>query len=163
MRKLLFILSLCLIGFSVYAEGDKPIVVIHKSNGGYWAWLNLYNDILYTPELDENTPATLECTGAGWSACRVPRQSTYTMTQINTSGIDISLLVNDAINEIIEKSEDRTRGVQQGSASKTIAVRNNSRNNMDTYIVRGTWRYNAYGEGILKIYLTKSNLLDHRI
>ena len=85
------------------------------------------------------------------------------MTQINTSGIDISLLVNDAINEIIEKSEDRTRGVQQGSASKTIAVRNNSRNNMDTYIVRGTWRYNAYGEGILKIYLTKSNLLDHRI
>ena len=59
MKKLLFLLSACLIGFSVYAEGDKPIVIIHKTNGGYWAWLNLYNDILYTPSLDENTPATL--------------------------------------------------------------------------------------------------------
>ena len=166
MKKLLLIASVCLMGLSLYAENDKPLVIIHKSNGGYWAWLNLYNDILYTPALDEETPATLDCTGAGWSACRVPRQNTYTMNSLNRvpNGLDISPLVNDAINEIIEISEDHTRGTQRGSISKKIAVQDNTRGGgMVTYIVQGVWSYNAYGEGTLKIYLHNSDILNHRI
>lgn len=163
MKKLLFILSVCSIGFGAYAEGDKPIVIIHKTNGGYWAWLNLYNDILYTPSLDELTPATLDCSGAGWSACRVPRQSTYTMNCAGLQGSSISPMIADAINEIIAKSEERgSRGTLHGSASKTIATRGSSGNGYDTYVVQGEWKYNTYGEGEIKIYLTQSDLLRYR-
>lgn len=163
MKKLLFLLSVCLIGFSVYAEGDKPIVIIHKTNGGYWAWLNLYNDILYTPSMEENTPATLDCSGAGWSACRVPRQNTYTMNCAGQVPSAIAPLISDAINEILAKSEERgSRGSLRGSASKTIALRGNSNNGYDTYVVQGEWKYNAYGEGTVMIYLTRSDILQYR-
>ena len=165
MKKLLLILSVCLMGLSVYAEGDKPIVIIHKSNGGYWAWLNLYNDILYTPSEDGVQPATLECTGAGWSSCRVPRQNTFMINNSgHQSGTNFDLLISDAINEIIAKSEENgQRGSLQGSTCKKIAVRNATRGGFDTYFIQGAWTYNAYGEGYLKIYITRSDIMDHRI
>ena len=166
MKKLLLILSVCLMGLSVYAEGDRPIVIIHKSNGGYWAWLNLYNDILYTPSEDGIQPAMLECTGAGWSACRVPRQNTFMV--VNNTGqqnnLNFGNMISDAINEIIAKSEENgQRGALQGSTCKKIAVRNATRGGFDTYFIHGAWRYNAYGEGYLNIYINQSNILNHRI
>ena len=167
MKRFLLIATVCLMGFSLYATGDKPIVIIHKSNGGWWAWLNLYNEILYTPSLDEETPATLDCMGAGFSSCRVPRQNSFMLNNIggSSTGVDISPLVCDAINEIIAKSEENgTRGSLQGTASKQIAVRNNTRGGgFKTYVVKGVWKYNAYGEGVMNIYLERSDVLNHRI
>lgn len=167
MKKLLLILSVCLMGLSVYAEGDKPIVIIHKSNGGYWAWLNLYNDIMYIPSEDGIQPAMLECTGAGFSACRVPRQNSFMVVNNpgHQNGINFDSMITDAINEIIAKSEENgTRGSLQGTASKQIAVRNNTRGGgFKTYVVKGVWKYNAYGEGTMNIYLERSDVLNHRI
>ena len=168
MKKLLLIATVCMLSLSLYAENEKPFVIIHKSNGGWWAWLNLYNEIVYTPSVDEFTPAMLDCTGAGFSACRVPKQNLFSTNNPYAripSGIDLSPLICDAINEIIAKSEETgARGIRQGSASKQIAVRNNSRGgSLDTYVVKGVWSYNAYGEGTMKIYLDKSDLLNHRL
>ncbi len=166
MKKLLLILSVCLMGLSVYAEGDKPIVIIHKSNGGYWAWLNLYNDIMYVPSEDGVQPAMLECTGAGFSACRVPRQNSFMVVNNpgHQNGINFDSMITDAINEIIAKSEENgQRGSLQGSTTKKVAVRNATRGGFDTYFIQGAWKYNAYGEGYLKIYLNRSDLLNNRI
>ncbi len=167
MKKLLLLATVCLMGFGLYAESEQPIVIIHKSNGGWWAWLNLYNEIVYTPQLDELTPATLDCMGAGFSSCRVPRQNTYMLSDLGGSScnINISPLINDAINEIIAKSEDYgTRGTLRGTASKKIAVRSNNRDGgMETFVVKGSWSYNAYGEGTMKISILKLDVLDHRI
>lgn len=75
----------------------------------------------------------------------------------------ITPLISDAINEMLAKSEERSsRGSFRGSATKTIATRGNSNNGYDTYIVQGEWKYNAYGEGTMMIYLTRSDLLQYR-
>lgn len=152
MKKLLLLLGLCTITFGLWAK-DKPYVVVHKSNGGYWAWLNLYNDITYTPSTDENVPATLECIGSGWSFCRVPRVSMNDFTAISggggrTDGNQTAII--DAINKIIEESEALgKKGNLKGTTSKTIATSNGR-----VYFVKGTWSYNSYGEGDITFYVS---------
>ena len=75
----------------------------------------------------------------------------------------IAPLISDAINEILATSEERgSRGSFRGSASKTIAIRGNSNNGYDTYVVQGEWKYNVYGEGTMMIYLTRSDILQYR-
>ena len=165
MKKLLLILSVCLMGVSLYAEGDQPLVIVHKSNGGYWAWLNLYNDIMYVPSEDGIQPAMLECSGAGFSSCRVPRQTIlHANYPTHPNNVDLNGMITDAINEIIAKSEENgQRGVLQGSNCKKIAVRNCTRGGMDTYFIQGAWKYNSRGEGYIKIYISQSDILNHRI
>lgn len=166
MKKLLLVLCVCFMGLSLFAQSDRPYVIIHKSNGGWWAWLNLYNDVLYTPSEDDSTPARLDCIGAGFSFCRVPNQNPFTLNNNCrvANNVDISPLVVDAINEIIEKSEENgQRGSLRGTACKKIAVRNSNRNGTDTYFVQGKWNYNAYGEGELVIYISQSNILNTRM
>ena len=141
---------------------ERPYVIIHKSNGGYLAWLNLYNDIQYTPSADASQPALLNCEGAGWSFCRVPRLS---MGEIGTSSLPDQnwLAVNkaccNAINQIIEFSETHNRaGNNSGSKSVTVSVPNGSRSSNTTYYVKGEWQYNSYGEGDLYIYINVGNV-----
>lgn len=168
MKKLFLILGLVTISFAVWAEGDLPTIIIHKSNGGVQAWFNHYNDVLYTPG-DENTPARLDCTGAGNSSCRVPRNNAATLFAVspashNGTSLNPNLmpLFADAVNEIIETSERSVAaGNLQGSQSKSIAVRNNS-TGLDTYFVKGQWSYGRNGNGTLHIYINQSDLLRRR-
>ncbi len=163
MKKLLLVVSVCLVGFNLYAGGGRPFLIIHKSNGGWWAWLNLYNEITYTPSLSDSEPARLECSGAGFSACRVSNQILSGAVNPGAS-LAVGNLLPDAINCLIEKSEESgQRGVLQGADCKKVAVRNATRGGFDTYFVQGTWSYNAYGEGTITIYLNTSDILDRRM
>ncbi|MCR4680755.1 MAG: hypothetical protein K5636_03975 [Bacteroidales bacterium] len=163
MKRLLLCLCICFMGISLFAEGDRPIVIVHKSNGGYWAWLNLYNDILYHPSEDGVEPATLDCTGAGFSACRVPRVNPFLTPGDNASSPTLQRImpaITDAINEIIEKSEERSRsGNNNGSYTKKIATPSNGHSGYETFFIQGKWAYNTYGEGTLKIYINQSSIL----
>ena len=127
--------------------------------------MNLYNDVTYTPSMNEGEPAMLDCSGAGFSGCRVPRQNVYLNAPNNISqNINFSTLLSDAINSIIEKSEaSGQQGSLRGTECKKIAVRNATRGGFDTYLIQGTWNYNAYGEGYLKIYLNSSDMLNCRM
>lgn len=127
--------------------------------------MNLYNDIMYVPSEDGIQPAMLECSGAGFSSCRVPRLTIlHTNYPVNPNNVDLNGMFADAINEIIAKSEENgQRGALQGSTSKKIAVRSSTRGGMDTYFIQGAWKYNARGEGYLKIYISQSDILNHRI
>lgn len=161
MKKLLLLLGLCTLTLGLWAK-DKPFVIVHKSNGGYLAWLNLYNDITYTPSSDPNVPATLDCYGSGWSFCRVPRISMNDFSVISggtNNNIANQTAVLNAINKLIEDSESQgQKGALSGTKSKTIAAANGT-----TYFVKSTWAYNSYGEGDIYIYVnTDNNLLKIR-
>lgn len=164
MKKLFLLFSICLLGSTIFAK-EQPAVIVHKSNGGFWAWLNLYNDILYTPSSDELTPATLDCTGAGFSACRVPHtfntigaNSTITYRNDIVDGV-----LANAINELIERSEvEGAKGNLSGNASKTIAIPNGSKGSYDTYMVKGNWQYSKSGEATMYIYINENDLLQRK-
>ena len=155
-RFFLFLATFAMV-FSLSAK-QQPFVIVHKSNGGYLAWLNLYNDITYTPSSDETVPATLDCSGAGWSFCRVPHVSMGEFRSISSTTANV-VAANDAfantINEIIAFSETQSRGGStQGSKSITVAVPSNDRSGNAVFSVMGKWQYNSYGEGDLYIYIT---------
>lgn len=157
MKKIFLLAAVFCMVFSLYAR-EQPNVIVHKSNGGYLAWLNLYNDIDYTPSPDGIEPARLNCTGSGWSFCRVPHismgsfQSSFTPNQ-NWTAVNKACV--SAINEIIEFSEARSRaGNNQGSKSITLSVPTQNRGFNTTYVVKGEWRYNQYGEGDLYVFIS---------
>jgi len=154
MKRVLLLFGALFLACSVWATGDLPTIIIHKSNGGPWAFLNLYNDILYTPAQDEEHPATLDCTGAGYSSCRVPRNNALSLySQGVTGNSDLSPMFVDAINQIIEVSERETsNGCMRGTQSKKIAV--NGNRGMDTYAVKGTWQCDSRGGCTMYIYVT---------
>ncbi len=161
MKKLFLLLGLVVISASVWAR-DLPNVIVNKSNGGHWAWLNLYNDIQYTPSEDGVTPATLNCFGAGWSFCRVPRAATGSLISSSLASANNTAVTEafvNAINAIIEFSENNgEKGSLSGSKSITLSIPNGTRG-YDTYAVKGEWRYNASGEGTIYIYINSLNNL----
>ncbi len=166
MKKLLLLASICLIGISAsFAEGD-PALIVRKYNGGWWAWLNLYNVIEYTPS-QNGGPALLECSGKGFSFCRVPSSAfSCTVGSTNNGSVGLTPQVNsrlaDAVNQLIEQSENSSsKGVNSGTATKKIAVQSSSKK-VDTYVVKGKWSYNQYGEGTVEIYIDKLNLLQRQ-
>jgi len=157
MKKIFLLMSALVMAFSLSAK-KLPNVIVHKSNGGWLAWLNLYDEINYTPGSDESAPATLDCSGAGWSFCRVPYVSLGELRSISNTNVNTMAANNafcNAINQIIEYSENRSRdGLNQGSKSITVSIPSNSRSSNVTFAVKGEWQYNSYGEGTLKIYIT---------
>lgn len=164
MKKIFLLLSMITMFFATMAK-ETPYVIVHKSNGGFWAWLNLYNDILYTPSADETQPATLECTGAGFSFCRVPRADVFATNSLNQMlSYAEQNAIADAINNLIEESENMgSRGIMSGQKSRTVAITNSSNaKGCQTYFVKGVWEYSNSGEGTMRIYVNKSNLLSGR-
>ncbi|MCQ2283626.1 MAG: hypothetical protein MJZ57_01850 [Bacteroidales bacterium] len=161
MKKLFLLLSMISIVLGTMAEG-QPNVIVHKSNGGFWAWLNLYNEITYTTSDVEGVPAQLNCFGSGFSACRLPRFSTYPSTAIpEVLSENAEIAITNAINELIAESElDGSKGVYSGRRSKTVAVARTSRKGFDTYFVNATWNYTKDGEGTMNIYVSQSNILN---
>ncbi len=166
MKKLLLLVSICLIGISASFAEDDPAIIVRKYNGGWWAWLNLYNRVEYTPSTDGG-PAILECSGKGFSFCRVPSASfNYVLGSTNNGTVNMTPQVNarliDAVNQLIEQSENRgSKGVTNGTASTKIAVQGSSKK-VDTYVVKAKWSYNQYGEGTVNIYIDKLNLLQRQ-
>ena len=170
MKKFILLLCLGLLVVNFSAKAAKPDIIVHKTNGGHWAWLNLYNDIKYTPA-NGGQMAMLECSGAGYSACRIPNIGAYmdnTSVHFGNSGDAVNYGVStkfaEAVNEIISYSETQgAKGYYSGSKSQTIAVRNTKTrgtSSNDTYFIKGTWQYNKYGEGYLYIYINKSDILQ---
>lgn len=155
MKRFFLFIAAFAMAFSLSAK-KQPFVIVHKSNGGYLAWLNLYDDINYTPSNDETVPATLDCSGAGWSFCRVPHVSMGEFRSINTTNASATnTAFTNAINEIIEYSETHSRGgVTQGSKSITVSIPSNNRSGNSFFAVKGEWQYNSYGEGDLYIYIS---------
>lgn len=166
MKKLLLLASICLIGISAsFAEGD-PAIIVRKYNGGWWAWLNLYNRVEFTPS-QNGAPAILDCSGKGFTFCRVPSAAfSFVLGSTNNGTVNMTPQVNsrfaDAVNELIEQSENSSsKGVNSGMATKKIAVQSSSKK-VDTYVVKGQWSYNQYGEGTIMIYIDKLNLLQRQ-
>ena len=156
MKRFFLFIAAFAMAFSLSAK-KQPYVIVHKSNGGYLAWLNLYDDINYTPSNDESVPATLDCSGAGWSFCRVPHVSMGEFRAFRNTRVNIEAANNaftNAINQIIEYSESQCRsGASQGTKSVTVSLPSTGRSGNALFAVKGEWQYNQYGEGDLYIYI----------
>lgn len=161
MKKLFLFIGIITMAFGLMAK-EVPNVIVHKHNGGLQAIINCYNDVTYTPSTDENQPATLDCGGTGWTFCRVPSLSfTFINPSDHSSNMAADKGIASAINQIIEFSEKSIiNGEKSGSTSVTVATPTYTRcSNTNSYFVKGTWRYNQYGEGDLYIYITPANNL----
>ena len=153
MKRLFLLFGALFIACSVWAVGELPTIIIHKSDGGPWAFLNLYNDILYTPSADQSQPARLDCMGPGYSSCRVPRGNAFAISPSTLNNPTLNPVFVDAINQIIEVSErESSNGCMRGSQSKKIAV--NGNRGMETYAVKGTWQCDSRGGCTMYIYVT---------
>ena len=72
MKKILFLIGLSILTFGAFAE-KVPTVIVNKSQGGFTAIFNLYNYVSYTPaDVSANGIGHLDCSGSGFSACRIP-------------------------------------------------------------------------------------------
>lgn len=170
MKKIFLLIGLSILTMSLWAEG-QPSVIIHKSNGGEWAWLNLYNDILYTPSLEPGAPAHLDCTGRGFSLCRVPRDNSLQANATSPAARQTEMTeadqvaLADAINAIIEASENALQnGRTSGTLSRTIVTPTQVRGINKTFCVRGTWSQTERngGECTIYIYITEASSLRPR-
>ena len=136
-----------------------PNVIVHKSDdGGLRAHFYGYKEVTYTPSSELNGPANLDCSGTGWTYCRVPSSSFSfdTPTRNNTSNSTENKAIENAINKIIEYSETLLdRGTLSGSKTFVLAVGSN-----EYYSVKGNWEYNKHGEGDLYIYIKIGNNLS---
>lgn len=165
MKKIFLLLGLSMLTICTWAK-EVPSVIVHKANGAYWAWLNLYNEILYTPAGEDGTPARLDCTGSGFSACRVPNVNNlnYSTTQADnrrkTPTTAEQQAFANAINEILAYSEQMgEQGHRAGSTSKTVAIPSGTRGLNKVFHIKATWNYNQRGEGDISIYITENNTI----
>lgn len=159
MKKIFLLIGLSILTCSLWAEG-LPSIIIHKTNGGEWAWLNLYNDIYYTPSTEPGVPARLDCTGRGYSACRVPRDNNIQVANVlhpneftETTAAE-QLAICNAINKIIEASEtELVKGRNTGSTSQTIVVPTAVRGINKTFCVKGQWAPTPRTDGETTLYV----------
>jgi len=178
MKKMLFILGLTILTFGAFAE-KTPSIVVNKQQGGFTALFNLYNYVHYTPsELSPTGVAQLDCTGSGFSACRVPNCSNLivnegsSITTISDAG-KVAALMAGVNNVIVQfeaaQEQNMSSSIKQtnskGSSmpsvfTKTIAMANgNNASKMDTYVVRGVVTSCTANSSTLKIYIEKANIL----
>ena len=168
--------------FGAFAE-KVPSVIVNKSNGGWTALLNLYNYVTFTPaELSASGVGQLDCTGSGFTTCRVPNcvslpvNNGNAVTNITDAGKLASFQL--AINEVIEKFEKaqvQAQAQQQSGSgakagaipttyTKSLAFASNSnhygKNAQETYVVRGVVTSNNENSSTMRIYIEKVNLLS---
>lgn len=166
MKKIFLSICLCMATFALIA--DVPKIIVNKANGGPSAIFNRYNYVTYTPS-DGSTyiMGTLDCTGNGYTKCRVPRGSDLMLTNPNygrISNVNINGTLVNAINDLIEFSETQSgNGIYQGQKSQTIAVRNPNTRGFDTYMVNAKWRYNRNGDGQMIITIYQGALGSQRL
>lgn len=165
--------------FGAFAE-KVPSVIVNKYNGGWTAILNLYNYVNYTPaQISPSGVAQLDCTGSGFTACRVPSCTSLNVNDGNTviPITDAGKLTafQQAINDVIVQYETAVeqsatahansseKGVSVPSSySKTIAMAANATTGnakkQETYVVRGIVTKSNSTSSTLTIYIEKVNL-----
>lgn len=181
MKKLVLFIGLTVLSFGAFAE-KVPAIVVNKYNGGWTAIINLYNYVTYTPaELSPSGVGQLDCSGGGFTACRVPNCAHLTVndgsmvTTVTESGKINALLT--AINDVIIQYETAQELSMDGSVkqntskapsvpsvyTKTIAFANNAgglnSKKAETYVVRGVVTTSDASSSSMKIYIEKTNIL----
>ncbi len=178
MKKLLLIIGLSIFSFSVFAE-KVPAVIVNKTQGGLTAILNLYNYVIYTPaSATASGYAQLDCSGSGFSACRVPNCSGMpvntgnAVVYIDDDGTLLSF--KNAINDVVMQYETAleqynqmvsTSGLPKGFSlptvyTKTIAMTGASggfgkKSKAETYVIRGVVTASTSNSSTMKIYIEK--------
>lgn len=179
MKKFFLIFGLSVFSLAAFAEGI-PSVSVNKSQGGWTAILNMYNYVSYTPA--ESSPdgiAQLNCSGNGFSFCRIPNCTSITvsdgseMKEINDIS-KVNTLVS-AINNVIDQLAENNAETETNSARRTsttqdvktkkVAISNPSAKNRakcDTYVVKGVSSNNRSADTqTVKIYIDKVDLLGN--
>ncbi len=154
MKKLFIFATIFTMVFTLSAR-DYPGVTVRKHNGGVWAIFNLYNDIEYTPAEATGGVAELECSGNGFSFCRVPMLALGGNDHRDDLA-DTRALVN-AVNEIIENSESRSPSETRFEGNEhhvTVAVPDDAGRSFTYYQVKGVWNYESNGDCVMKITIT---------
>jgi len=162
MKKLFLLFSICAISLTMMA-GSVPSVIVTKSHGGLTAIINLYNDVTYTPATN-NSLATLNCYGTGFSFCRIPSTALAPTSNGVVLDANTNTQIVNAMNELIEMSETQfSQGINTGISSKTIAVASTTcRGGFDTYSVKGNWNYRSTGDGTMKLTVNKINIFNRQ-
>lgn len=181
MKKLVLFIGLTVLSFGAFAD-KVPAVVVNKSDGGWTAVLNLYNYVTYTPaELSPSGIGQLNCSGVGFTACRVPHCTQLAVndgsgvTTVSEYGKVNALM--EAINNVIiqyetaqEQCMDATEKQNASKAAtipsvytKTIAFPNSSGSlkakKTETYVVRGVVTASDANSSSMRIYIEKVNIL----
>lgn len=182
MKKLLLFIGLSVMTFGAFA-GKVPSVVVNKFNGGWMALLNLYNYVTYTPaEVSPNGIGQLDCSGSGFTACRVPNCTSMNVNDgsMVSSITDVSKLnaFKTAINDVIVQYEtaleqSQSCATHNGNSkapsvptvySKQIVLANNSNatnvNRQEHYVVRGVVKAMSSQSSTMEIYIEKVNLFS---
>lgn len=179
MKKLLLFIGLSVMTFGAFAE-KVPSVVVNKYNGGWTAILNLYNYVSYTPaELSPTGVGQLDCSGGGFTPCRVPNCTSLDVNDGNTviHVTEASKLTafQQAINDVIVQHEiaveqhiaaqahGDAKGVSVPSTyTKTIAMATGpgagNGKKKETYVVRGVVKSSTANTSTLEIYIEKVDL-----
>jgi hypothetical protein len=181
MKKILLFIGLSIFSFSVFAE-KVPGVIVNKSNGGLTAIINMYNYVNYTPpELSQTGFGQLDCSGYGFTICRIPN-CTSMPVNIGNSVITVTDAAylnafQAAINDVIVQYETAQENYSQSASmngqpkdatipsvfTKTIALSNSStkmgkQNKVETYVVRGVVTASNATSSTMKIYIEKVDM-----
>ena len=174
MKKTLLLIGLSILTFGAFAE-KVPSVIVNKSQGGFTAIFNLYNYVSYTPaEASANGVGHLDCSGTGFSACRIPNCSALNVNDGNTVSMvtessklqSFKLAINDVIQQYetaLENNASATAGSSKAVPTvytKTIAVSakavsKSSKVKTETYVVRGVVTSSTANSSTMKIYIEK--------
>lgn len=176
MKKILLFIGLSVMTFGAFAT-KVPSVVVNKSNGGWTALLNLYNYVTYTPaELSPTGVGQLDCTGNGFTACRVPNctglnvNDGNSVTFITDAGKIVSF--KNAINDVIAQYESAQAATMNPNSDKAAYVPTcytktisfsgkaigNGKKKQDTFVVRGVVKANSGNSSTMEIYIEKVDL-----
>lgn len=176
MKKILLFIGLSIFSFGAFAE-KVPSVTVNKQQGGLTAIVNLYNYVSYTPaELSPTGFAQLNCSGSGFTACRVPNCASITVNTLNgisnvTEASKIQAFVT-AINNVISQYETAlensisTNQIGEKGANvptvytKTLAFASSAsgigkQKKTETYVVRGVVTANTGSSSTMKVYIEK--------
>ena len=181
MKKILFLIGLSIITFGAFA-GKVPTVVVNKSQGGFTAIFNLYNYVSYSPaEVNSDGIGHLDCSGNGFSACRVPSCNALNVNNGNSVFVEtessklnsFTLAINDVIQQYETALENNAAAVAAGypakaiptTYTKTIATAAKGSGKLvkkktETYVVRGVVTASTANTSTMKIYIEKINLLN---
>jgi len=162
MKKILIFVSIFSMVLGLSAR-QYPDVIVRKHNGGFWAIFNLYNDIEYTPADGEGGFAELDCSGNGFSFCRVPMLATGGAS--NRIDESETRAITNAVNQVIQYSEnlsaDQTR-FANNTYTLTVAVPGSANRRPAYYQVKGVWSYENNGDCIMKITINDVSNIYNR-
>ena len=181
MKKILFLIGLSILSFGAFAE-KVPSVIVNKSQGGFTAIFNLYNYVSYTPaEVSANGVGHLDCSGTGFSACRIPNCNALNVINGNTISVEtesgklnsFKLAINDVIQQYETALENNAAAAAAGKPTKAIpttytkaiaftskGTSKSSKKKTETYVVRGIVKTSTTNTSTMTIYIEKTNLLN---